>query len=1477
MKFTLAFLFLFTIVPFANSQIGITDISPAECNDIIEDELCSYINSNGSEMINVNIILKSQIDQNTLRSVAKKANDKKEYRALVINELKRFSKDNQADIMTFLLAEAEANNVTDIKAHWIQNSINCTATANVIYRIAEHPDVQLISYNKDEHLLWDEQSEKAEQGGREITDNITQVNADDVWNAGYTGKGVVVAVIDTGINYDHIDLKDHLWNGGPEYPYHGFDFVNDDNDPKDDHSHGTHCAGTVCGDGTSGTKTGMAPDATLMCIKVLNSKGSGNLSNLTSGVEFAVENGADILSLSLGWGFPNVTTSNSLRMIFNNVLEAGVIASVAAGNDGEYETYPRNIGSPGNCPPPWIHPDQQANSGGLSSVVCVGAVDYDDNVTYFSSQGPVTWQESDWKDYKYDIPSGIKNTDGWLHYDNGIYSTRIGRNSGGSVNWGIMFPAEAMQSYKQSSITKVAIYDGIEQTGNILIYKGGDNKPETLVHTQPYVCTGIEEYIEIDLTNDIPIDGNENIWITLRNDDGTYVASACNATHSKNGRWYSSNGTSWNDLIDLLFNPLPYTWMIRAYVSDSKSNNESIAGNNFGLIRPDISAPGYYIKSLSHDSNNGFTYMSGTSMATPCVAGVMALMLEKDPSLKPADICRILETSAYKLTDRKSNYTGSGRVDALAAIESIDTDEFVPTNLRLTKIDNNKIRLEWDAVAQKGTTYNVYRNNVKIQNVSTTYCEIEDISYNFEDAYTVTSVSNGVESTPSEPVVYKKDIKDSFIIDYENYSLQFTITSISPNEVSVKCHTFPTVKTTLYIPDVATTEDGEDFNVVIIENTAFYTNSEEHTNSKLNYFDGKLVIPNTVRTIQKSAFQYNGIQHVIMPNELDSIKDKVFYGCKIMHTIQFSNNLKYIGQSSFYDCDALSSIDLPSTLEMISFRAFSNCGGLKYVSLPSSFVGIGKGAFTNCSSLSKVRCKALTPPNFINASTYEDKYDYPFQGTSGNLRILVNAEVLEQYKEHEHPNNKIPTPVGWKYYMDKIFGLSIFVQDGDWSDESNWESLPTGGLNDVTDVTIDARAIIHKDEVINIETFDITDNGNLIIEEGGQMIHTYGEGNVTAEKYVEKYYDSNNDGYLEEGWHTISSPFTTLNVGQLQVHNGYELFRYDEPTYMWENVKNTSNDFSTLEKGRGYLYAHNTDATVSLTGRLNTGTVKQNLTASGEYLTGFNLIGNPYMHNIRKGEAIKSSSFTTGYYTLTDEGAWHAREDSEIITPLQGILVKTTSTLNLDIKQIAAESSSKRSSNSLIKVNVENSQYEDVAYVVFNGIGLDKIDHRNENIQKVYVPVDNINYAIAVQDRQTTEIPVNLEVKTMGEYTISISVQDFPCDNIVLHDNLNGNMVNILKEDYTFMATSNDRADRFTLKIDYKDNAIIYTDNTHIYIDNIFGDAIINIYDIKGNIVAQHSTNDSDYTISTESMSREIYLVNVIDNNGSYTQKIAIR
>ena len=93
-----------------------------------------------------------------------------------------------------------------------------------------------------------------------------------------------------------------------------------------------------------------------------------------------------------------------------------------------------------------------------------------------------------------------------------------------------------------------------------------------------------------------------------------------------------------------------------------------------GLIRPDVCAPGVAIKSLDYQNVNGYTNMDGTSQATPCVAGIVALMLQKNPNLMPADICKILEETSLKLTPNKSNITGVGRVDALAAINAVEPD-----------------------------------------------------------------------------------------------------------------------------------------------------------------------------------------------------------------------------------------------------------------------------------------------------------------------------------------------------------------------------------------------------------------------------------------------------------------------------------------------------------------------------------------------------------------------------------------------------------------------------------------------------------------------------------------------------------------------------------------------------------------------------------------------------------------------------------
>lgn len=470
----------------------------------IEPELQNVLNQKGDEMIGVNIIFKSQIDYDILRNVAKNITDKKVRRDALVDELKLFAEKEQAEVMSILNAEAKSMNVADIRSQWMTNYINCKASRDVIYLLSQHPDVMLIGLDQEKNMLWNEKVEKAEQSKGTLTENITKINADDVWEIGYTGNGVIVAVIDTGVNYNHIDLADHLWDGGAEFPNHGYNTYDNNNDPMDNFSHGTHCAGTVCGDGTSGTSTGIAPDATLMCVKALSDEGTGSAYTIQAGMEWAIEHNADVLSLSLGVPTATISEKTLLRNTCVTAMELGVVASVACGNEGNMQwmnPIPNNVRVPGSCPPPWLHPDQaDVNPGGLSCVVSVGAVNYYDAAADFTSHGPVTWQSTDYADYAY----------------------------------------------------------------------------------QPGI----------------------------------------------------------------------------------------------GLIRPDVCAPGVNIVSLDFASNDGFATMSGTSMACPAVAGTMALMLEKKPDLTPAEICMILETTAQQLTPNKSNVTGSGRIDALAAIDAISSGDF---------------------------------------------------------------------------------------------------------------------------------------------------------------------------------------------------------------------------------------------------------------------------------------------------------------------------------------------------------------------------------------------------------------------------------------------------------------------------------------------------------------------------------------------------------------------------------------------------------------------------------------------------------------------------------------------------------------------------------------------------------------------------------------------------------------------------------
>ncbi|MEM5785580.1 MAG: S8 family serine peptidase [Candidatus Aenigmatarchaeota archaeon] len=204
--------------------------------------------------------------------------------------------------------------------------------------------------------------------------NSTQIiGANYVWeNLGYSGKGIKVAVIDTGINYSHPDLGGGFGSGYKVIG--GYDFVNNDNDPMDDNGHGTHVAGIIA---ANGNIKGVAPNASLYAVKVCDSSGRCSNSNIIAGIDWSIANNADIISMSLGGLIiPNDDFSDVINQIVNYAVEKGISVIVAAGNEG-----------PGtgtiSCP------------GCAIKVITVGAsnsnntIDIsDDSIASFSSRGP---------------------------------------------------------------------------------------------------------------------------------------------------------------------------------------------------------------------------------------------------------------------------------------------------------------------------------------------------------------------------------------------------------------------------------------------------------------------------------------------------------------------------------------------------------------------------------------------------------------------------------------------------------------------------------------------------------------------------------------------------------------------------------------------------------------------------------------------------------------------------------------------------------------------------------------------------------------------------------------------------------------------------------------------------------------------------------------------------------------------------------
>ena len=156
---------------------------------------------------------------------------------------------------------------------------------------------------------------------------LDNINAPEVWNGGdnfpgVTGSGTTIAVIDTGVDLDHPEFSGRI--------VPGYDFVDSDNEADDGNGHGTHVAGTIGGADDGIGITGVAPDASIMPIRVLGNDGYGYTSDIIAGVYWSADNGADVINLSLGGGGYSQAMADAIAYASDN----GSVVVMAAGNSG---------------------------------------------------------------------------------------------------------------------------------------------------------------------------------------------------------------------------------------------------------------------------------------------------------------------------------------------------------------------------------------------------------------------------------------------------------------------------------------------------------------------------------------------------------------------------------------------------------------------------------------------------------------------------------------------------------------------------------------------------------------------------------------------------------------------------------------------------------------------------------------------------------------------------------------------------------------------------------------------------------------------------------------------------------------------------------------------------------------------------------------------------------------------------------------
>ena len=410
---------------------------PAAAAEIAPDLQAALSGKTDGETVRVLLVLDDRAGLATLKAELAGA-DLETRRAAVVDVLRgHFDRVHGGTIARI---EAVASRDARVRPLWIANAVNFEADAAAVAALAADKSVGGVlhhdaSYDLLAGMLDSRGNKPAGEARADATPKgnawgVEWIGAHLAWAQGYTGDGIVVGHIDSGVWLSHPDINGNLWinpgetngNGidddGNGYvdDYVGYDVGDDDGNPNDDSAnpgHGTHTAGTVAGDGTGGTVTGVAPDAKIMAVKAFASDGTGTLGMMWDGYQYLLVNGPRVITMSLG--VPGDVPADYMRTereTVNVLRTAGILLFNSAGNDHNEYDPPIELGLTARCPAPWngIAGTPYTSTSG---VVSVGGTAFQSDTGYSSSsRGPADWGDvAPWMDWPYDPGIGLTKPD----------------------------------------------------------------------------------------------------------------------------------------------------------------------------------------------------------------------------------------------------------------------------------------------------------------------------------------------------------------------------------------------------------------------------------------------------------------------------------------------------------------------------------------------------------------------------------------------------------------------------------------------------------------------------------------------------------------------------------------------------------------------------------------------------------------------------------------------------------------------------------------------------------------------------------------------------------------------------------------------------------------------------------------------------------------------------------------------------------